>query len=247
MNSKPRALCSSEIRPTRNTAERQDRRARVLLVDDHPLTRQALKIMIDREPDLQVCGEAESRDAALAAFQESRPDLAIIDLGLKDSDGLELVKDIRRLNSATSILVCSAQDEILYAERVVRCGAGGFISKQEPVSKVLEAIRKVLNGDVYWSTEVAQKVASSVARGRPACSRWPDECLSEREMQVFELIGAGTGTPRIAGMLCIDASTVETYRVRIKEKLDLKDADDLLQAAIRWHVARAVGKHQAPA
>ena len=202
--------------------------------------------MIDREPDLEVCGEADSRATALTAFQESAPDLAIVDLGLRDSDGLDLVKDIRSLDPDMSILVCSAQDESLYAERVVRCGASGFISKQEPVTKVLEAMRKVLNGELYWSNEVAQSMATSAARGRSACNRWPDECLSEREMQVFELIGAGTGTPRIAAMLNIDASTVETYRVRIKEKMNLKDADDLLRAAIRWHVACAVGKHHTP-
>jgi DNA-binding NarL/FixJ family response regulator len=225
------------------SAERQTKRARILLVDDHPLTRQALRIMIDREPDLEVCGEAESCETALEAFQTASPDLAIVDLGLKDSDGLDLVKEIHRLNPHACILVCSAQDEMVYAERVVRSGASGFISKQEPVARVLEAMRKVLDGEVYWSSQVARDVASSAARGRSGCSRWPDECLSERELQVFELIGAGTGTPRIAGMLQIDLSTVETYRGRIKQKLDLKDADDLLKAAIRWHVARAVGKH----
>jgi len=228
------------------TTGTKDKRTRILLVDDHPVTRQALKIVISRETDLEVCGEAESGDAALALFEETHPDLAIVDVGLKDSDGLDLIKDIRGRHPEARILVCSAQDETVYAPRALRRGANGYISKLEPVSKVMEAMRQVLKGEAYWSSQVAQILASSVARGRSMANCWPDECLSERELQVFELIGAGTGTPRIAALLQIDASTVETYRARVKEKMNLKDADDLLQAAIRWHVAQAVGRRHTP-
>ncbi|MGA2656132.1 MAG: response regulator transcription factor [Verrucomicrobiota bacterium] len=217
---------------------RQKDRTRVLLVDDHPLVRQALRETLSLEGDLAVCGEAEDRQGTLAAIEASRPDLAIVDLGLKNSDGIALIKDIHDLHPQMFTLVLSMHDESLYAERAIRAGASGYISKQEAAAKIIEAVRKILAGEIYWSEKVAAQVASKVARSVRGADSPPSDLLSERELQVFELIGSGASTSGIAAMLRIDVSTVETYRTRIKEKMDLRDAGKLLQAAIRWTVAK---------
>ena len=216
-----------------------DRQIRVFLVDDHPLVRQALKHAMRREKDLEVCGEADDKDEALKAIALSEPDLAIVDLRLRDSDGLDLVRDLRDRYPKVLSLVLSMQDESLTAERAVRAGARGYISKRESPCKIIEAVRKVLGGEIYWSEKAAAQVASKIASpSRPATSS-AVEYLSERELQVFEQIGLGHNTNQIADSLHIDVSTVETYRARIKEKLNLKSGSELLQTAIRWCVARA--------
>jgi DNA-binding NarL/FixJ family response regulator len=218
-------------------ANRSDR-TQVLLVDDHPLVRKAMREAISRERDLAVCGEAENRDGTLAAIEASRPDLAIVDLGLKDSDGMGLIQDIHDRHPQVLTLVLSMHDESLYAERAIRAGASGYISKQEEPAKIMQAVRKVLAGEIYWSEGVAAQVASKVARSARGADYFRANLLSERELQVFELIGSGASTSAIAAMLHIDGSTVETYRTRIKEKMNLRDARELLQAAIRWNVAK---------
>ena len=210
---------------------------RILIIDDHPLVRLSLKGVIERERDLVVCGEAEDLEQALAAVAASKPNLAIIDLTLKNSDGMELIKDLRHRYPKVQILVLSMHDEDLHAERAIRAGARGYITKQEAATKILVAIRQILSGEIYWSEKAAARVASRIAgRSRPA-KDFPLDSLTDRELQVFEFIGAGRSTRQIAAELHIDVSTVETYRARIKEKLNLKDALDLLQYAIRWHVA----------
>lgn len=216
----------------------QKHRTRVLVVDDHPLVRQALRETLSREPGLEVCGEAEDREGTLAAIKRFRPHLAIVDLGLKDSDGIALIKDIRELHPQMLTLVLSMHDETLYAERAIRAGASGYISKREAPAKLLEAVRRILGGEIYWSEKVAAQVASKVARSVRGSQGSPADRLSERELEVFELIGSGASTPAIGAMLHIDASTVETYRARIKEKMGLRNAGELLQSAIRWSVAR---------
>jgi DNA-binding NarL/FixJ family response regulator len=207
---------------------------RILLVDDHPLVRESLKNMIRREPDLAVCGEAEDREQALELAAADEPDLALVDLTLKNSHGLELVKDLGNLWPKMKILVLSMQDEALYAERVIRAGARGYISKQEVPRKILLAIRQILAGEIYWSEKAAAHVASKVARSSHSGANLSVEVLTDREIQVFEFIGAGQSTHQIAAALHINSSTVETYRARIKEKLNLKNALELLQYAIRW-------------
>lgn len=215
------------------------RSIRVFLVDDHPLVRQALKHAIRHERDLEVCGEAEDKDEALKGIASAEPDLAIVDLRLRSSDGLELVKDLRDRHPKVLSLVLSMQDESLTAERAVRAGARGYISKQESPCKIIEAVRKVLGGEIYWSEKAAAQVASKIASpSRPSNTSAVDH-LSERELQVFEHIGMGHNTNQIAESLHIDVSTVETYRARIKDKLNLKNGSELLQTAIRWHTARA--------
>ena len=214
------------------------RSIRVFLVDDHPLVRQALRDAMRHERDLEVCGEADDRDEALKAIAAAEPDLAIVDLRLRSSDGLELVRDLRDHHPKVLSLVLSMQDESLSAERAVRAGARGYVSKQEAPAKIMEAVRKVLGGEIYWSEKAAAHIASKIAAPASNGDTAVDQ-LSERELQVFELVGLGRSTHQVGEALHIDISTVETYRSRIKEKLGLKDGSELLQAAIRWCLARA--------
>ena len=207
---------------------------RILLVDDHPMVRERLAEVIQREPDLVVCGEAEDRFRAMELIAATRPHLAIVDLTLKRSHGMELIKDINAQYPDVAVLVVSMHDESLHAERVICAGARGYITKQEATRKIMLAIRKVLNGDVYLSEKMAAQIAAGAVvgartRSGPAIAR-----LSDRELRVFEMIGQGNSTRQIADELHLDMRTIETYRARIKEKLHLKDANDLLQYAIRW-------------
>jgi DNA-binding NarL/FixJ family response regulator len=217
-----------------HSQSRTEEIARILVVDDHPLVRESLKLIIQREPDLMVCGEAEDRELALELAAAAEPHLALVDLTLNNSHGLELIKDFGNRWPKMKILVLSMQDEALYAERVIRAGARGYITKNEAPGKILLAIRKILAGEIYWSEKAAARVASKVARSSRSSSNFSVEGLTDREVQVFELLGAGQSTQQIADTLHINASTVETYRARIKEKLHLKNALELLQCAIRW-------------
>jgi DNA-binding NarL/FixJ family response regulator len=214
---------------------------RVLIVDDHPLVRLSLREFIRREKDLVVCGEAEDREQALVAVGELKPHLAIVDLTLKTSNGMELIKDLRERHPEVQILVLSMHDEAIHAERAIRAGARGYITKQEATTKIMVAIRQVLSGEIYWSEKAAARVASKIAGPVRSAAGLPTDSLTDRELQVFELIGAGRSTRQIGAALHIDVSTVETYRARIKEKLNLKDSRDLLQYAIQWHITSAQG------
>jgi len=208
--------------------------ARILLVDDHPMVRERLAEVIQREADLVVCGEAEDRIRAMELIASTRPHLAIVDLTLKRSHGLDLIKDIRSQHPEVAILVVSMHDESLHAERVMRAGARGYITKQEATKKIMLAIRAILNGDAYLSERMATQIAAAAVGGARARPALPIDQLSDRELRVFEMIGQGYGTRRIAEELHLDMRTIETYRARIKDKLNLKDANDLLQYAIRW-------------
>ena len=210
------------------------KRARILLVDDHPLVRERLAEIINREADLIVSGEAEDRQEALDAILAKRPDLVIIDLTLKNSDGLELIKDIRTRWPRMRMLVVSMHDESLYAERVIRAGAMGYITKQEATRKILLAIRRVLSGTIYLHEKIANRILTRLTHHADPITATPVELLADREFQVFELTGQGLNTHDIARRLNISVKTVETYRARIKEKLKIKDASELLQFAITW-------------
>ena len=214
---------------------------RILIVDDHPLVRLSLREFIRREKDLEVCGEAEDREQALTAATATKPHLAIVDLTLKSSNGMELIKDLREQHPDVQILVLSMHDETIHAERAIRAGARGYITKQEATTKVMVAIRQILNGEIYWSERAAARVASKIAGPSRSVNESPVDCLTDRELQVFEMIGSGRSTRQIAAALHIDVSTVETYRARIKEKLNLKDSLALLQFAIRWQIGNAQG------
>jgi DNA-binding NarL/FixJ family response regulator len=207
--------------------------SRIFLVDDHPMIRERLAEVIQREQDLVVCGEAEDRHGALKSVLVSRPDLAIIDLTLKKSHGLDLIKDLQVAYPEVAILVVSMHDDSLHAERVILAGARGYITKQEATKSILLAIRTVLAGEIYLSDQTALRLASKLTGRVPAHSGPAIDKLTDRELRVLELIGQGYGTRQIATILRLGVPTIETYRARIKDKLHLKDANELLQYAIR--------------
>jgi DNA-binding NarL/FixJ family response regulator len=213
---------------------RMRKNIRVFVVDDHPLVRLALKQAMCREQDMEVCGEAEDREEALKRIPDANPDLAIVDLNLGQSNGLELVRDLRDRHPKVLSLVLSMHDESFTAERAVRAGARGYISKREEPSKIIDAVRKILGGEIYWSEKTAAEVASKIASPSHPGNSSSVEQLSERELQVFQQIGEGRSTNEVARSLHVDVSTVETYRARIKDKLNLKNGSELLQTAIRW-------------
>ena len=209
-------------------------RTKVFLVDDHPLVREWLGQLIQRENDLEVCGEAEDAPEAMAKIEQSRPDIVIADISLKHTHGLELVKDLQARLPSLPVLILSMHDESLYAERVLRAGARGYITKQEATKKILSAIRQVLSGQIYVSEKMATRMLHQLVQGRPQETSSPMERLTDRELEVFQLIGQGQGTRRIAEELHLGIKTVESYRARIKEKLKLTDGTQLLQQAIQW-------------
>jgi DNA-binding NarL/FixJ family response regulator len=208
---------------------------RILLVDDHPAVREGLAESINRESDLKVCAQAEDRLGAARAIESEKPDLVVIDLSLKDSSGLELIKDIHTRWPELLILVVSMHDETLYAERVLRAGAQGYITKQEATRNVLLAIRRVLSGGIYLNERISSTILARLAGTPKLLSDSISDLLADREMEVFELTGQGLSTREIAEQLAIGMKTVDTYRTRIKEKLNLESTSELLKLAIRWN------------
>ncbi len=209
-------------------------RRRILLVDDHPVVRDGLAQLINRSGDLTVCREAGDAAEALHALEEALPDLAIVDISLKGVDGLELIKQVRARWPTLPILVLSMHNEELFAERVLRAGARGYIMKQEATGSVLTAIRKVLGGDVYLSGELQAHLLSRFVGGGSKRGRLPIDTLSDRELTVLELIGRGQSTRAIAGELKLSIKTVESYRDHIKKKLSLRTSTQLIQYGVRW-------------
>jgi DNA-binding NarL/FixJ family response regulator len=206
----------------------------VLLVDDHPLVRDQLRMALESEADLKVCGEAEDSHHALSVIRATKPGLAIVDLTLKGCQGLDLIKEIHLRYPKILVMVVSMHDESLYAERAIHAGARGYITKQEATKKILQAIRHVLSGEIYLSDKMAAKILSKMAKGREVHGRSSIERLADRELQVFKMIGHGRSTQQIADELHLDMKTIETYRSRIKSKLGIEDATELLQQAILW-------------
>ena len=211
---------------------------KVLLVDDHPLVREGLVNLINQQADLQVCGEAGSEPEALELIRTAQPHVAIVDLSLESGSGIELIKSIKALFPAVTVLVLSMHDESLYAERALRAGARGYVMKREAATKVIEAIRCVLAGQLYVSDKIADLMAEKFVEGRPAANASPLEQLSNRELEVFQLLGLGHNTRQIADHLHIGFKTVQAYCARIKEKLKLANATQLLREAIRWHESK---------
>ena len=212
---------------------------RIFLVDDHPLVREWLINLINRQPDLAICGEAEDAPRALSAVADLRPDVAIVDLSLTTGSGLELVKDIRALAPEVAVIVLSMHDEALYAERALRAGARGYVMKRESTKKILAAIRRVLEGGVHVSDDFAAVMAEKLVGGRakPAGDQPIATLLSDRELEVFRMLGQGRGTPQIAESLGLSLKTVQAYCARIKEKLGLGNATELLREALRFEEA----------
>jgi DNA-binding NarL/FixJ family response regulator len=220
------------------TATPESKTTRVLLVDDHPVVREGLAESINRESDLSVCAQAEDHQGALKAIETHHPELVVVDLMLRDSSGMELIKDIHARWPRLLILVVSMHDETLYAERVLRAGAQGYITKQQATHDILHAIRRVLGGGIYLNERTASAVLARLAAKPQAPSHAIPDLLADRELEVFELTGRGLSTREIAGQLRIDVKTVDTYRARIREKLNLKSSSELLQLAIRWNQGR---------
>lgn len=217
---------------------RKTKATRILLVDDHPIVRDGLAEVINHEPDLTVCAIAEDRHEALQAVEAAKPDLVVIDLTLKSSSGLELIKDLHARWPKLLLLVVSMHDETLYAKRVLRAGARGYITKHQATRDILLALRRVLSGGIYLNERTASTVLSRLTSKPQVAGDCPADSLSDRELQVFELTGQGFSTREVAERLHIDVKTVETYRVRIKDKLNLQGASELLQLAIRWNQDR---------
>ena len=210
---------------------------RVLLVDDHPIVRQGLTLLINQEPDLVVCGEADGGDAALDAIASLTPDVVVLDISLPGPDGMELLKIVRAINADLPILVLSMHDESIYAERSLRAGANGYIMKQEATENVLVALRRILGREIYVSDRIASRMLQRMVSGRTKPSQPAIASLSDRELEVFRLIGAGRGTREIAEELHLSVKTVESYTAHIKEKLSLDSARALLQRAIEWRLS----------
>ena len=208
-------------------------KCKVFLVDDHPIVRQGLALFIEREPDLMVCGEAEDATSALQAIRDAAPDFVILDISLNGPDGLELLKTLRVRYPNLPALVLSMHDESVYAERALRAGANGYIMKQEAADKVITAIRHILGGDVYLSDRLTKQMLQQFVNGSIS-PRDPLAKLSDRELEVFRLIGAGHGTRQIADELHVSTKTVESYQAHIKEKLALRNARELVQYAVEW-------------
>jgi DNA-binding NarL/FixJ family response regulator len=211
---------------------------RVLIVDDHPMMRQGLAQLIDNEPDLKVVAEADTGGQGLDIVVAQKLDLALLDISLPDKNGLELIKDIRSVKADLPVLIVSMHDEALYAERVLRAGARGYIMKQEGGKKLLEAIRQVLGGQIYVSEKMSARILEAFSGRRPDQAASPVARLSDREFEVFQLIGQGKGTKEIAQHLNLSVKTVEVHRAKIKEKLSLVTATDLVRYAVRWSEAQ---------
>ncbi len=219
------------------TNERKRVPARVLIVDDHPLVREGLAARIARYPDLELCGEAEDVPGAMTAVASLDPDVVIVDLSLKRGDGLDLVKRLHLRKNPVAVLVSSMHDEMVYAERVLEAGALGYVDKQEAPEKLIEAIRTVLAGKVYLSARMTERLVARHARGQPGETPSPVSSLTDRELEVFRLIGGGLTTREIAERLGLSVKTIESHRENVKSKLRVRSAAELTHTAVQWVIA----------
>lgn len=213
---------------------RSARQYRIFLVDDHPLVREWLGQLLVRETDLIICGESAEPGEAFTRIGELQPDLAVIDISLRDGSGLELIKNLRAAHPNVALLVLSMHEESLYAERVLRAGARGYVMKRDTTKRILSAIRQVLSGGIYVSETFATQMTAKLVQSRAAATRSPVETLSDRELEVFRLLGRGRGTPQIADMLHLSLKTVQAYCARIKDKLGVTSMTELLREAVRF-------------
>jgi DNA-binding NarL/FixJ family response regulator len=215
------------------TAETQSGKRKVFIVDDHPLVREWLSVLIGQQADLTVCGEAGTTREAIHGVSVSKPDVAIVDVSLQNASGIELIKDLRSACPSLTVLVLSMHEESRYAESALRAGAKGYVMKRESTKKVIEAVRTVLEGKFYLSEPVAQAMTRRFVEGKMVAAASPIDQLSDRELAVFELLGQGLGTRQIAQTLQLSVKTVQAYCARIKEKLGLASATELLREAVK--------------
>lgn len=214
---------------------------RILIVDDHPIFRQGIAQLINNDPGLEVCGEADSARDAISKLEKLQPDLALVDITLKGTNGIELLKSLKAQHPKLPVLVLSMHDESLYAERALRAGARGYVMKQEPPEQVMGAMRKVLGGELYLSPAMGTQMIGKLV-GAPAGSASPVDALSDRELEVLQLIGQGHGTRQIAEELHLSVKTIESHRAHIKEKLNLASAPELVRFAVQWMGEQTSGK-----
>ncbi len=213
-------------------------RRKVFIIDDHPIVREGLAQMINREPDLEVCGDAADTQGALQKIAALGPDILIVDISLNGPDGLDLLKSIRSTDPALPVLILSMHDESIYAERALRAGANGYIMKQEATEKVLVALRRILNREIYVSPRIANKMLHYFVNGGPnRLKRSSVDDLSDRELEVLRMIGSGDSTRQIAERLHLSVKTVESYQAHLKEKLSLRNSRELVQYAVEWALA----------
>jgi DNA-binding NarL/FixJ family response regulator len=217
---------------TMPSSDKKNKR-KVLIVDDHPIVRHGLGELIARQGDLETCGEAADVAEALRQIETNRPDVAIVDISLQGENGLELIEQIKTLYPEVKVLVSSMHDEKTFAGRALRAGAMGYINKRESIRKVIDAVRQVLRNEIYLSPQMASQLLHRAAVGEPL-DHDPVEALSNRELEVFEMIGQGLTTQQIAGKLGLSPRTIETHRKRIKEKLNLQNSAQLTRAAFQW-------------
>jgi DNA-binding NarL/FixJ family response regulator len=220
--------------PREKAQSPSQRKGRLLLVEDHPVTREGLAQLLNQQPDLQVCGQAGTAPEALTATDALKPDLVLVDIALGGTSGIELIKDLASRYATLPILVLSTHDELLYAERSLRAGAKGYVMKHAPTERVMAAIRQVLRGGVYLSEQMQNRLFQKVVRGIAVPQASEIDRLSDRELEVFELIGEGCSTAQIAASLHLSVSTVETHRAHIKEKLKLESGTELVRRAVEW-------------
>ena len=217
----------------------EEQKTKVMIVEDHPLFRERLALLINKEPDMEVCGEADNIRGAMETILATKPDAAVVDITLKGSSGLELLKDLKAQSIELPVLVLSMHDESLYAERAIRAGAKGYITKDEASDKVMLAIRKVMGGEIYLSEGTTTRILKNITDGKSSIDAPALSNLTDRELEVFQLIGKGKTTREIAETLNLGLTTIDTYRARIKEKLNLRNATELIHQATDW--ARSQG------
>jgi DNA-binding NarL/FixJ family response regulator len=224
----------------KKVARREDKspvkKARIMLVDDHEMLRRGLRLLIEHQADLEVCGETGDEQAAIKMFRKLRPDLLVVDLSLKEGDGIDLLKRIRAIDPGVRVLIYSMHDERIYGERALRAGARGYVSKQQNARTILQAIGQVLSGAMHFSGELTQRVLERAAAKEPVSSASPVDSLSDRELEVFEMIGRGRTTRDIANRLHLSPRTIDTYRERLKVKLSITSAAELHHRAVLWAV-----------
>ena len=209
-------------------------KTKVVIVEDHPLFRERLALLINKEMDMEVCGEADNIQQAMEVVRSTQPDAAVVDITLKGSSGLELLKDLKAQSIELPVLVLSMHDESLYAERAIRAGAKGYITKDEASDKVMMAIRKVMGGEIYLSEGTTSRILKNITDGKSSVEAPALSNLTDRELEVFQLIGKGKTTREIAETLNLGLTTIDTYRARIKDKLNLRNATELIHQASDW-------------
>ena len=232
----------SARRQTITKSERSSNKTRVLIVDDHPMTRTGLAYLINHQPDMTTCYEAQNAAEALEGVLSTTPDLVLTDFTLPDKNGLELIKDIRAVRPDLPILVISMHEESLYAERVLRAGARGYITKEEGGERLMRAIRHVLSGTIYVSDKMSARILELFSGGPSRQQRSLVQNLTDREFETFELFGEGLSTQQIARRLCVSMKTISAHRANIKKKLQLRTTNELIAYAARWTASRVRGR-----